>query len=43
MIKDKPDSATLGEVSPRLQDIKAKAAKMQSAVGKLNSALKCNP
>lgn len=41
MIKDKPDNATLGEVSPRLQDFKTKVAKAQTSVSKLSSTLKC--
>ena len=41
MTKDKPDSATIGEVSPRLQDFKDKVAKAQTAATKLSSTLKC--
>jgi len=41
MIKDQPDSATIGEISPRLQDLKDKVAKAQAAEAKLASALNC--
>lgn len=41
-IKDLPDSATVGEVGPRLQNFKANVTKAQTAATKLTSLLKCN-
>ena len=40
-IKDLPDSATVGEVGPRLQDFQSKVSQAQAAATKLNSTLRC--
>lgn len=40
-IKDIPDSATVGEVGPRLQDFKGKVTQAQESATKLTSTLKC--
>lgn len=40
-IKDLPDSATVGQVGPRFQDLRSKASQAQAAVTKLSSTLHC--
>jgi hypothetical protein len=40
-INDKPDSATVGETGPKLQQFKQNVTKAQTATTKLNSLLKC--
>lgn len=40
-IKDQPDSATMGQVSVKLQDFKGKVTQAQTAATKLSSVLKC--
>jgi hypothetical protein len=41
MINGQPDSATVGQVGPRLQAIKGKVSKAQTATTKLTTLLKC--
>lgn len=41
-IKDLPDSATVGEVGPRLQDFQGKVSRAQAAATKLSSTLHCS-
>lgn len=41
-IKDLPDSATVGEVGPRLQDFQSTVSKAQAAATKLSSTLRCS-
>jgi len=40
-IKDQPDSATMGQVGPKLQDFKSKVAQAQSKVNSMKSTFKC--
>ncbi len=40
-IKDQPDSATMGQVGPKLQDFKSKVAQVQTKVNSLKSTFKC--
>lgn len=40
-IKDQPDSATMGQISVKLQDFKGKVTQAQTAATKLSSTLKC--
>ncbi len=40
-IKDMPDSATIGEMGPRLQQFKQNVTKAQTATTKLSSLLQC--
>ena len=40
-IKDQPDSATMGQLSVKLQDFQGKVTQAQTAATKLSSTLKC--
>ena len=40
-IKDQPDSATMGQVGPKLQDFKSKVAQAQSKLNSMKSTFKC--
>lgn len=42
-VKDMPDSATVGQAGPRLQEFKGKTAQAQAAATKLASTLNCTP
>jgi len=40
-IKGQPDSATMGQVGPKLQDFKSKVAQAQSKLNSMKSTFKC--
>lgn len=40
-IKDQPDSATMGQIGPKLQDFKSQVAQAQSKLNSMKSTFKC--